>query len=194
MHGSLNGYRLVTSPDLAQMDEIFRLRGFAWRSRLPAFAAPAVWQDTEDSTCLHWAILHGGEVVAAARLCVAQSLEQVPDAEVYSGVFPALDGPVGSINRLVVHPAHAKRGLSEWLDRERMAHADAVGVQHVVAHTFAGMPRVAALCSVGFRVAGKANHYTSGLLENMNALLCVSGEGERQPLSTVALIRTRIIP
>ncbi len=190
MHGSLQGYTLIDMPTRAQMEEIFRLRGHAWQSRLPDFPAPSRWEDPEDNECLHWAIRYGGEVVAAARLCLVGSIDHVPNAEVYSGVLPQLTGMIGSFNRLVVHPAHAKKGLSQWLDRERLTYADALGTAHLVGQTFAGMARIAALKALGFRVVGEANAYSHGPLRKMNALLARPSSAASTKPSTVVLLRS----
>jgi GNAT superfamily N-acetyltransferase len=182
MHKPLIGYTLIEQPGPAQMEQIFHLRGYAWQSRLPDFP---------DNYCFHWAILHESSVVAAARLSLVGSLEQVPNAEVYSQVLPQLIGIIGSINRLVVHPAHAQRGLSQWLDQARLARADAAGAAHVVAQTFAGIGRVATLLNLGFCVAGEAGAYGSGPLVQMNALTAPSDGSEQHGVSTVALIRSK---
>jgi hypothetical protein len=191
MHQTLKDYTLIEQPGPAQMEQIFHLRGYAWQSRLPNFAAPARWEDPEDRDCLHWAILHEGSVVAAARLSLVGSLEQVPNAEVYSQVLPQLKGTIGSINRLVVHPAHAKRGLSQWLDEVRLARSDAVGAAHVVAQTFAGIARVATLLNLGFCVAGEAGAYGSGPLVEMNALMTQNDRPQQRERNNVVLIRSK---
>ena len=191
MHGPLKGYTLIEQPGPAQMEQIFHLRGYAWQSRLPDFPAPARWEDPEDNDCLHWAILHEGSVVAAARLSLVGSLEQVPNAEVYSHVLPQLTGTIGSINRLVVHPAHARRGLSQWLDQARLVWADAAGAAHVVAQTSAGITRVATLLNLGFCVAGEAGAYGSGPLVQMNALMAPNDRPEQRGVNTIALIRSK---
>lgn len=173
------------------MEETFRLRGLAWKARVRDFAAPERWEDPEDADSLHWAILHAGKVVAAARLSLVQSLAETPNAEVYTGVLPDLEGPIGSINRLVVDPAHAGQGLSQCLDRVRLAHADAAGAMHVVAQTFAGIPRIKSLCGLGFRVAGQARAYASGPLQKMTGLRVDVDDKANGNATNVALIRTR---
>lgn len=182
---------MIEQPDPTLMEAIFRLRGHAWKSRIPAFPAPARWEDPEDEDCLHWAILHTGQVVAAARLSLVRRLQDAPNAEVYEGVLPELTGMVASINRLVVDPAHGKRGLSQWLDRVRLARADAAGASHVVAQTFTGLPRIATLRALGFRIAGEARAYQSGPLLQMNALMARPDPSTQPGLSTTVLIRSR---
>jgi GNAT superfamily N-acetyltransferase len=171
MYGLSQDYSLIDHLEPAQLEETFRLRGLAWQARVRDFAAPERWEDPEDADSLHWAILHAGKVVAAARLSLVQTLAETPNAEVYTGVLPDLEGPIGSINRLVVDPDHAGRGLSQCLDRVRLARADTAGAMHVVGRTSAGISRLNALYALGFRTAGAARAYKSGPLRQMETLL-----------------------
>lgn len=186
MHQPLTRYRLITEPDAAQMEQIFHLRSHAWRSRMPWFDCPTRWEDPEDGSSQHWAIQHGTTIVAAARLTVADRVEQLPSAEVYRGILPPLSGKLASINRLVVDPLHGGQGLSGWLDRARLAHADRSGAQHVVAQTFAGISRIEQLVALGFRPMGEARPYASGPL----ALLNPAAAGSTRPKSNIVLLRS----
>ena len=152
------------------MEAIYRLRAHAWGARLATFPCSDRWEDPEDSTSLRWTVLYRGEVVAAARLTIAATLVEVPNAEVYRDAAPEISGAVASINRLVVDPAHAKCGLNTWLDSVRLARADGAGARYTVAHTFAGIKRIEALERLGFRAMGESCAYDSGPLSGLNHL------------------------
>jgi GNAT superfamily N-acetyltransferase len=151
--------------DPADLEEIYTLRVAAWRARVESFPDIGRWTDAEDAHAAHWAVRNGGRIVAAARLSIHDSLAEVPDAEIYDGVFSArLDGPIASLNRLVVAASHRGKGCSEALDRIRICHAQAQGCRHIIGGTYAGMKRIAQLGVLGFEVAGAARPYRSGPL------------------------------
>ena len=93
--------------DRPLLEKIGRLRVLAWSTVIPDAAAKVgdCWLDEYELEARHWCIFHDGEPVAAARMSVHQRNEDVPDAEVYEGVFAEpLAAPIASINRLVTHP------------------------------------------------------------------------------------------
>lgn len=90
-----------------------------------------------------------------------------------------------SINRLVVDPDFAGNGLSRLIDEARVTFADEMGVSVILATTFTGPSRLAALEKLGFRHQGYAGLYISGPL---SALENLEEGGRRQAL----LMRTAI--
>jgi GNAT superfamily N-acetyltransferase len=147
--------REFTSIDEDLLQEIGRLRVEAWRTEVPEAGDMPVWIDEFDPEARHWAIFDHGILVAAARLSLHSHLGEVPDAESYAGLFTApLPSPIGSLNRLVVHPAARGHGLSKRLDQRRLAAADQAGCRSVILSTASGPRRVAQLQGCGFELIG----------------------------------------
>jgi GNAT superfamily N-acetyltransferase len=126
-----------------------------------------------------------GRVVASGRLTIGAHIADLPDPELYAGLPWNCACSVASINRLVVDPDFAGNGLSRLIDEARVAFADEMGVSLLLATTFAGPSRLAALEKLGFRHEGYADLYSSGPL---SALENLEGGGRRQAL----LMRTVI--
>jgi GNAT superfamily N-acetyltransferase len=137
------------------MEKIGRLRVEAWRTEAPGAADMETWVDEFDRCARHWAVFDQGVLIAAARLTTHPALGDVPDAESYRGVFreppPA---PIGSLNRLVVHPSARGRGLSKRLDLVRLEAAEEMGCRSVILSTASGPHRVRQLMGWGFELIG----------------------------------------
>ncbi len=94
-----------------------------------------------DDDAHHWVICvddNAGvdRVVAAIRMTLHPDIEALPDADVYRGVLPLdFPVPVASYNRMVVDPAHRRRGLSAVLDAVCIEHARIVGARALVGAT-----------------------------------------------------------
>jgi GNAT superfamily N-acetyltransferase len=163
----------VAATDRTMLDEIGALRVRSWRA-VRAFAGDVhTWLDSWDQHARHWAFLKAGRPVAAARLSVHQSLEHVPDAEVYAGVFrEPLATPLGSFNRLVVDPGYRGLGLSRALDTVRMAAAQAMGCHGVIVATTPGSRRTRQLQALGFVVIGAGRpHDREVVLRHLETLV-----------------------
>ena len=163
--------------DPADLEEIFALRVAAWRARTDYFPEIERWVDSEDAKAAHWAIRDRGRIVAAARLTIHDSLADVPNDEIFRDVLPpSLDGPIASLNRLVVAASHSGQGHSASLGRVRIDHARLEGCRHVIGETYAGMKRIAQLGDLGFKVVGTARPYGSGPLAAVKAARNLSVE------------------
>jgi predicted GNAT family N-acyltransferase len=137
------------------LEKIGRLRVQAWRSETPGAADMETWLDEFDRSARHWAVFDHGVLVASARLTTHSALAEVPDAESYLGVFqepPA--APIGSLNRLVVHPSARGQGLSKRLDLVRLEAAEKMGCRSVIVSTASGPHRVNQLIGWGFELIG----------------------------------------
>jgi GNAT superfamily N-acetyltransferase len=161
-------FELLFRPPPEILEQFWRLRPLAWRARMPAFPDIAEWRDEFDDCSDHWAIVTEGRVIAAARLTIRDSIEQLPHPELYRDLKITMLGPVASINRLIVDAAYGGQGLSHQLDVARLAYADAAGVTIILATTFAGQRRVNALEALGFVEQGFAPHYANGPLAEVN--------------------------
>jgi GNAT superfamily N-acetyltransferase len=147
------------------LEQVYRLRVAAWRARNPDLPDMEAWTDAFDAVGRHWVVMDADVPVAAARLTVHSQMAEVPSAEIYRGLIADdLPGPIGALTRLVVAKSHAGRGLSLALDRVRIAAADASGCRHLIGETFAGLPRLDQMRSLGFDVIGTAGEYADGPL------------------------------
>jgi GNAT superfamily N-acetyltransferase len=156
------------SDDTALMDRIAALRIQAWRTFIPIESKITSWADPFDHLARHWVILDGDVLAASGRLSIHQRLEDVPDSEVYRGMFNSPPpSPIATISRLVVHPRYRGRALSTWLDQTRIAAAELAGCRCVLGHTHAGDKRIDQLKSQGFRVLGTAHPNEQGILKNL---------------------------
>ena len=157
----------------AFMPRIAELRAEAWRPHITMDNQfTAEWTDSFDPVARHWVILDNDILAASARLSVHQRWEEVPDSEVYGGLFKsALPSPVASMNRLVVSPRYRGRGLSTRLDHVRLDAARRAGCRCVLGHTHAGDKRLTQLESEGFRVLGTAKPNEHGFLKGLTGVV-----------------------
>jgi GNAT superfamily N-acetyltransferase len=182
------GCTLIEQPAAGTMAAIYRLRVAAWRARTPAFPDMPEWRDDFDDGAMHWAILHEGAPIAAARMTIHAALADLPNAEIYTRLLPAdLAGPIASINRLVVDTAWAKRGLPRILDEARVDAARTSGCRHVLGETYAGGRRPDSLAYLGFKPLGLTQSYVSGPLATVKN---DRGRRDRLPSAIILTIRT----
>jgi GNAT superfamily N-acetyltransferase len=160
--------KLVEVSQSEILQQILSLRVLAWRSFISIDPDLHEWTDKYDDTGRHWAVLDGDKVAAAGRLSVHERLCDVPDSEVYTPVLTmSMSPPIGSMNRLVVHPDYRGRGLSDQLDEVRISAAEAAGCTCVIGHTHAGDKRVAQLVREGFQAMGTGQRNQQGILKGL---------------------------
>jgi GNAT superfamily N-acetyltransferase len=90
--------------------------------------------DGHDEHAMHFLVLVKRRVIAAARLCVHTSLQNITECHLY----PTLDtskfpGPYGCFNRLVVDAQFRGRGIAAILDRIRTDTTERLGCRTVLA-------------------------------------------------------------
>lgn len=148
-----NNYLLkqVFFPD--HMQEIGRLRIQAWRDEPginTTFFSRNAWIESIDHLAYHWVVMKNNLVVAAARMSIHTSLDDVP----YANLLPDALRPqfsqrrIASINRLVVDPLFRGTGLARMLDQARLDMARRVGADVVLAQP--QLTRLSALLKLGF--------------------------------------------
>jgi hypothetical protein len=144
--------------------QVYRLRVLAWKADgvLPPslVSGEESWQDAHDEHAIHWVVQSEGVVVAAARICIHQVLDQVPDAQLFidSGMSP--EPPLACFNRLVIAPTQRGRGLSGRLDSVRIVEAIRLNCKSAIAWTH-NPRRIKPIQGLGFRLINYARHPTA---------------------------------
>ncbi len=156
---------LIEQPDHATLTRIYRLRAEAWRSRFPAFPAMEAWSDPLDDGAMHWAVMDGDEVVAAARMTIHPDWTALPDCVLADGYdAPDYAGLLASLNRLFVLKSQAGKALSALLDQVRIDRARSLGCSHIIGRTNSSAPRHRIMEQKGFVTIGPARAYANGPL------------------------------
>lgn len=95
------------------LEQIFRLRVTAWRQQVALSGAMGEWVDPTDDRARHWASFKEGQVIAAVRLSMHASVEDLPHPEVFVDLCPTSKwpSPMAYYGRAVVHPDHRRQGL-----------------------------------------------------------------------------------
>ena len=152
---------ILSAPAITHSDNdlkrIYRLRVTAWRESglISSDRYPEGWSDELDQQAIHWVIKHSKNIVAAARLNILESLDELP----YPGVFQDYEipnlNPIAFYSRLVAHPDYRGRGISKQLDSVRLDYINKNKIPLVIAT--ARNWRIDKLKKVGFKVLGKVN-------------------------------------
>lgn len=147
----------VTDP--AEIAEICRFRAQVWRDtgQTAADAFPVQgWRDPIDGVCRHWVIRDpAGQLLAAGRLSVHATLDEVHQAEEYRRYGLDLNGPIAAPDRVVVSPAMQGAGLGRRILDVQDEAARQIGARHAVRQASPGMVRL--ITQRGWRVVGPAS-------------------------------------
>ena len=154
---------LCSIADPQMLDRVYRLRAAVWSPLAPEPFATGRWMDDHDAHAWHWAVLERGAPIAAARFCVHDEAEELPDARFYRGIAPRLVPPVGSLNRLVVAEPFRRAGIATRLDDARLQSDAAAACTTIVCCTD-NEHRIRALERRGFEVMGPAQNVDSRAL------------------------------
>lgn len=118
--------------------DIGKLRASVWFEEghlSPCVCPNGVWLDELDeldSRGNHWAAFDGNRIVAAARLTLHHSLEDMPQSDEFSPYDLEIGLPYAFMSRLVVEKAYRGRGLARRLDGLRLREAALKGAKAVL--------------------------------------------------------------
>lgn len=145
----------VMYPD--RIDEIGRLRFIAWQTEKgfnAAFFSSGYWIDELDKVSFLWVITHHDKIIASARLSIHKEIGFIPwNDYIPTEARDKIIFPAASINRLVVHPAYRKKGLSHPLDKVRIEKAKEENAQCIIAEPVS--KRHSVLKEIGFEDYGE---------------------------------------
>lgn len=125
--------RLIEVSDPSSVARICRFRAAVWRATpgtAPEAFPEGIWRDAADDSARHWICqASDGQLLAAARLSIVDSLADVTEAEQYQRYGLGVDGPVAAPDRVAVAPEAQRHGLAGWLlDVQQQASRDAGAV------------------------------------------------------------------
>lgn len=129
--------------------QVVGLRCRCWGGSLPDLD---LLDDGHDSHALHFVFLDHDAVIAAARLCVHDTLSDISDPHLFAETNKPLPAPLGCINRLVVHPKYRRLGIAAILDQVRTEVAKRLGCKTmlVTCNEHSGIQRRNAIQAQGF--------------------------------------------
>lgn len=147
---------IIQTRNLALIHRIGDLRYQVWREEkadLDGVGSRGRWVEHYDIDAIHFVAVQEDSIVAAARITLHDSPEDLPDNEAYRALRLDLPGPIASFNRLVVRRDYRGKGLSTLLDRVRLREAFRSKVSSVIANGV-GLIRKNTLVKLGFQFLG----------------------------------------
>lgn len=135
--------------------EIGALRRDAWKN-VEGFDKNAFpkneWLDDLDESAIHWAVFDKSKIIAAARLGIYSSYDEIPYMDMMMPYKPMLKLPVASLNRLVVSNKYRGNYLSQQLDKVRIEEAKKMKAKTIVGQAVS--IRIIGLKNLGFEFVG----------------------------------------
>ncbi|MEL6261358.1 MAG: GNAT family N-acetyltransferase [Cyanobacteria bacterium J06626_6] len=149
---------LETTP--LYLEAIAQLRASVWNQQLQtAVFSETKWSDAHDQHAFHWIVLNEqNNLIASARLCVHQSVSELPDSQEIEGLLPELPTPIAMMSRLVVEPSYQRLGIARRLDIRRLERAGQIGAKSLVLQV-PGYRRTS-VERLGFEYSGRAKERT----------------------------------
>ena len=149
----------VESSDSEIIREICRFRAEVWHATgklAPNAFDDEGWQDPIDHHCQHWVIRNAEKtLIAAGRLSIHRSLEEVHQSEEYKRYGVRLVGPIAMPDRVVVCPSMQGLGLGRRILDVQDEAAFMQGAKHAVRQASPGMVRL--LRNRGWKILGPAS-------------------------------------
>jgi len=109
----------LETSDPKMIDEICRFRAQVWKQTghfAPDAFPNGCWRDPIDSEARHWLTrLISGRLVAAGRLSIHETLDDVHQAEEYKRYGVDAPGPIAAPDRVVVCPSVQGRGMGRQI-------------------------------------------------------------------------------
>jgi len=128
--------RVVHGRDEATISAVGPLRRQAWKTEIQVhLAADRFGIDDHDRRSWHFMISSADRLVAAGRLTVCKSLDDLPDETSFGPYRAQMTTPVGFAGRLVVDPSYRHRGLAERIIVARLDLARTLGLAQVWGET-----------------------------------------------------------
>lgn len=136
--------------DLRMVPAIQRLRYEVWKAEGATLYDETSGKiaDPHDEHAMHWGVFSGDRLVGAARLCVHDRRDDLPDFQLLSDLN--LPEPVASMNRLVVLRDHRGIGIGRSLDRHRIEAARQAGARSIAITVVDYDRRRSQLANLGF--------------------------------------------
>jgi GNAT superfamily N-acetyltransferase len=126
----------VRGNDGEMLTAVGALRLEAWGRILgPGAAAARFGVDDDDTRAWHCLVLDEGMLVAAGRLTVHSSVDALPESTSFGPYLEQMRVPLGLASRLVVHPAHQRRGHAARIIVERLVLAADLDLNEVWGET-----------------------------------------------------------
>ena len=145
--------------DPQEIAEICWFRARVWRAigqLADGIFAPEGWRDPIDRHCRHWLIRSAdGQIVAAGRLSLHATLDEVHQSEEYQRYGLRLEGPIAAPDRVVVCPSAQGSGLGRLILDVQDEAAQQCGARHAVRQASPSMVRL--LRHRGWEILGPAS-------------------------------------
>jgi hypothetical protein len=110
--------------------------------------------DGHEGHANHWVILKDNEIVAVARLCIHNAMDELPDYADFANLRLCLPSPIAALNRLAVGPNVGGHGFSRLLDVVRIKRAIERGAASIMGQA---LPyRYRSLTKLGFSPCGNS--------------------------------------
>ena len=153
------------------LEKATRLRADVWNMHVErGIFSENVWTDSHDSHAFQWGIIDQGcRMIAAARLCLHDSILEFPDYFPGNGLNLGFAAPIGMMSRLVVHPEYQRQGLASRLDLARIRKAESSGCRSIAIEV--PSYRVRSLEKQGFEYVGRTVDTTNIRQVNMQFYL-----------------------
>ena len=149
----------IRGHDDATLEAIGALRLRAW---VPIVGRPAAALrfgiDEHDAGAWHCVVHHEEKLVAAGRLTVHDTFEDLPERASFSPHVGSMRPPFGLASRLVVDPSHEHHGFAELVIVDRLALASELGLTEVWGET--RRHQVAGLTRHGYEVVGSSTDHS----------------------------------
>ena len=157
--------------DSNYLDAIAKLRVSVWSNQLgqKSFLEDQ-WRDEHDLHAFHWIVMNAeNELIASARLCLHDTIENFPDFEEIQELVTELPQPIAMMTRLVVSPNYQKLGISQKLDLVRIQKAEKLDANSIILQV--PSYRRKSMEKFGFKCLGKAKEETFNNICNIEFFL-----------------------